>query len=77
MLTLPSATSTARVPRILVFTSDNEFLTSRPAPRRPLRSVLANRLAPGWRGRRWLSPLGHGFVSRVLVLRKTPRDLPA
>lgn len=66
---------------LLVTTSTNAYLTSRPAPvPGRLRVVTAEYQSGGRgrRGRRWLSPLGHGIcLSVAWAFENAPRDLPA
>jgi BirA family biotin operon repressor/biotin-[acetyl-CoA-carboxylase] ligase len=66
---------------LTVTTSTNDWLSSRPAP--PPGRLLAVAAeyqtgGRGRRGRRWLSPLGHGIcLSVAWTFETTPRDLPA
>ena len=66
---------------LVVTTSTNEYLTSRPAP--PPGRIWAavaeyQTGGRGRRGRRWLSPLGHGVCLSVSwCFEMAPRDLPA
>ncbi|MBL8202573.1 MAG: biotin--[acetyl-CoA-carboxylase] ligase [Chromatiales bacterium] len=66
---------------LVVTTSTNDCLTSRPAPPPArLRAVAAEYQTGGRgrRGRRWLSPLGHGICLSVSwCFEIAPRDLPA
>lgn len=66
---------------LVVTTSTNVWLTSRPPPSPGrLRAVAAEYQTGGRgrRGRRWLSPLGHGICLSVSwSFEMAPRDLPA
>lgn len=66
---------------LVVTSSTNECLTSRPAPSPGrIRAVVAEYQTGGRgrRGRRWLSPLGHGICLSVSwCFEIAPRDLPA
>lgn len=66
---------------LVVTTSTNECLTSRPAPPPGRMLVVVAEYQTGGRGRRgrrWLSPLGHGICLSVSwCFEMAPRDLPA
>lgn len=66
---------------LVVTTSTNERLTSRPAPPPGRISAVVAEYQTGGRGRRgrrWLSPLGHGICLSVSwCFELAPRDLPA
>lgn len=66
---------------LVVATSTSEWLTSRPVPRPGRMRVAVAEYQTGGRGRRgrrWLSPLGHGICLSVSwCFELAPRDLPA